>query len=71
MIPFFLVESILRVARESGAVNNRELDDAAIKLVLWTLGILGCLLLVMILTDPQFCFRRQFLKLWDTIIKLC
>jgi hypothetical protein len=71
MIPFFLVESILRVARESGAVNNRELSNAAIKLVLWTLGILGCFLLVMILTDPQFCFRRQFLELWDTIIKLC
>lgn len=71
MIPFFLVESILRVARESGAVNNRELSDAAIKLVLWTLGILGCIILVMILTDPQFCFRRQFLELWDIIIKLC
>lgn len=71
MIPFFLVESILRVAREFGAVNDQELDAAVTKLILWTLGILGCILLFWILTDPQFCFRRQFLELWDTIVNLC
>ena len=74
MIQFLLIECILRAARESGKDGEKviiELEEATLKVIAWVLGFLFLCLLVWVFTDPQFCFRRQFIELWDTIIKIC
>lgn len=74
MIPLLLIEAILIAARGSGEDNDQliiELNEFVLKLIAWVLGILVLCLLVWVFTDPQFCFRRQFIELWQTIINLC
>ena len=71
MIPFLIVETMLTAARESGTVTDDDIGRAVLKLIAWVLGILVLCLLVWVFTDPQFCFRRQFIELWQTIINLC
>lgn len=71
MIPFLIIETMLTAARESGTVTDDDIDRAVLKVIAWVLGILVLCLLVWVFTDPQFCFRRQFIELWQTIINLC
>ena len=74
MIPLLLIETILIAARESGKDNDQliiELNEFTFKVIAWVVGILVFCLLVWVFTDPQFCFRRQFIELWQTIINLC
>lgn len=71
MIPFLIIETMLTAARESGTVTDDDIGRAVLKVISWVLGILVLCLLVWVFTDPQFCFRRQFIGLWQTIINLC
>ena len=71
MIPFLIIETMLTAARESGTVTDDDIDRAVLKVIACVLGILVLCLLVWVFTDPQFCFRRQFIELWQTIINLC
>lgn len=74
MIPLLLIETILIAARGSSKDTEEliiELNEFTFKLIAWIVGILVFCLLVWVFTDPQFCFRRQFIELWETIINLC
>ena len=70
MISFIVVQSILRAARESGEVSDEELDMGMLKLVTRALIALVVFLVISILFDPQFCFRREFMELLNTVKNL-
>ena len=65
MITLLLAQKIVEAARESGTVTEEELDAAAFKMVAYLLIALVVFFLVMVFTDPQFCFRhdtQEFIK---------
>jgi membrane-associated protease RseP (regulator of RpoE activity) len=52
MITLLLAQKIVEAARESGTVTEEELDA-------YLLIVLLVFFLVMVFTDPQFCFRHD------------
>lgn len=70
MIPFIIIENMLRAARESGKVSDEELNEGMLKLVTRALIALVVFLVISILFDPQFCFRREFMELLNTVKNL-
>lgn len=70
MITLLLAQKIVEAARESGTVTEEELDAAAFKLVAYMLIALVVFFLVMVLTDPQFCFRHDIQEFIKTVKNL-
>ena len=70
MITLLLAQKIVEAVRESGTVTEEELDAAAFKLVAYMLIALVVFFLVMVLTDPQFCFRHDIQEFIKTVKNL-
>lgn len=70
MITLLLAQKIVEATRESGTVTEEELDAAAFKLVAYMLIALVVFFLVMVLTDPQFCFRHDIQEFIKTVKNL-
>ena len=70
MITLLLAQKIVEAARESDTVTEEELAAAAFKLVTYLLIALVVFFLVMVLTDPQFCFRHDIQEFIKTVKNL-
>ena len=70
MITLLLAQKIVEAARESGTVTEEELGTAALKLVGYTILALLVFFLVMVFTDPQFCFRHDIQEFIKTVKNL-
>ena len=70
MITLVLAQKIVEAARGSGTVTEEELDAAAFKMVAHLLIALVVFFLVMVLNDPQFCFRHDIQEFIKTVKNL-
>lgn len=70
MITLLLAQKIVESARESGTVTEEELDAGALKFVGYMILSLLVFLLVMVFTDPQFCFRHDIQEFIKTVKNL-
>lgn len=69
MITHIVTMNMLQVVRNSckrRGMTDDQVDDLEVtitlKMVAWVLGILVLIGMVWVLTDPQFCFRREIIK---------